>query len=333
MTAGLPVPLVAQTGGSQFYITKLTEPPGQNPEQITASTVPDQDEPLLAPDGSLIAYVLNVSNNTTRNICTVNPDGTNQQTIYDSSHPDYANVGSWLYHVSWHPDSSKLVFATAFDSPNWTRIYTIPAAGGSVTTLYSDPSTRAIRNPAYNYDGSKIAFIVDIGGGQTGYWTMNADGTGAAQIATSSLPFIQTNDEPPFAWMRSQSKLVIRTASNTWRRINDDGTGALTLLTFTNVAYPSSPGFGGSRWLPDDSGLLRAHTGATSTIVRVAAADGSGETNLIDLGVFMFGSRVRVIGSRIYFVIGGNDTWSCTINGTDLRNETSGTSDTVRLSW
>lgn len=308
------------TGFNFNYVGVLTTTVGQDPTAIStpvsAATGSFPKNPVLAPDNSLIAWVQS-------DIRTIAPDGTGETSIYNSG------LGNWLgsvpNFVMWSPDSTKLIFGLI----NGTSIYTIPAGGGSVTTLYTDPSAREVQYPIYNHDGSRIAFNVKLSASSHGVWVMDSDGTNATQLVSSSAGWVQTWGVPTYTtWMASQNRLTWNAGTNMstgaiWKAMNDDGTGIVTLdsgNTRYRVPYKG--------WLSDDSGYIVPRLSGTQ--IDLVAADGSGATTFTTPSSSIGTGNSFIFSSRVYFDV-GDDIYSYLLDGTGERNESTSTTDNLGL--
>jgi Tol biopolymer transport system component len=122
----------------------------------------------------------------------MNEDGSQQQLLIDTGGDDGEPAIS--------PDGSKVAFVSNFISgPGRYDIFTVNIDGSNLQQLTS--YTLSARHPSWSPDGSKIAFSVEgcgCGDGSGPFaeqdiYVMNADGSGAAPIATDG-------DVPGFSW-------------------------------------------------------------------------------------------------------------------------------------
>lgn len=310
----------SETGFTFQYVGVFTTSTGQDPTSLstpisTASGTFAQN-PVLAPDNSLIAWIQG-------GIRTIGLDGLNEQSIYDSSLPNW--LGSTPNFVLWSPDSSHLIFGLI----NGTSIYTIPADGGSITTVHTDASSRETQYPIYNHDGTRIAFNVRLSSSSHGIWVMDSDGSNATQLTTSSSGWVQTWDLPVYTtWMKTQNRLTWNAGTNIasgsiWKAMDDDGSNIVTLDSGSTRWWVPW-----LAWLPDDSGYIVSDRSGTQ--IDVVAADGSGATTLATPSSTITTSNSFIYGSRVYFD-SGDDIYSYLLDGSGERNESNSTTDNLGL--
>lgn len=316
------------SGFNQNYVGVLTVDPGEDPTQITTPHPNFVENPYLSPNRQKIAFVGgSPSGGSPLAVWVIDPDGSNPVNVYDSTASGYAGLPQF---VAWSPDSTQLVFGVSGEP----TIQRINADGTGLTTLYTDGSGRDVQNPAYNFDGTKIAFTRLASATTMILTVINDDGSGMDEIATLPTQFSGMNfEQPPFSWQRTASKIAFNSntlASPTWTLADDDGTNTVTLL--------SGIGSGGGHpcwqaWLPGDTGLLikgqYVSGGAIEEVYELDPA-GGGATLFHDFSVGTPGSNLFVYFGRLYVDM-GDDIYSVLLDGSDQRNEGSGTTDNLGL--
>lgn len=315
----VPVQVQFFSGFTQHYIGVVSLDPGQDLTAITTPPVAeDEDNPVLSPDGTQVAFVWTTSGPSSRiYVCDI--DGSNLTIVYDQADP--GDVGS-VECVSWHPDGTSLIFTSSWGAPESLSLYTCPVtASATITTLYTGAAN--LGNVQYNFDGSRIAFTKFLGSTSLGLWTANADGTGDAQLDTLPTQFSQTFfEKPPFSWFNSSNRLVWNDgtlAAPVWKAMNDDGTSVTTVLTPGYAAgHPSRLQID-----PTDDHIFYKVSAATS--IRKAQLDGSGNSLLITTSALVTSTNLFVFHDQRLYWDAGDDVWSCLLDGTDERNEGSGT--------
>lgn len=113
-----------------------------------------------------------------------------QQRLTPGGAPDGAPVelvrtGTTIpMYLSISRDGKRLAYTAIAAS---SHLWSIPLPEGAPRPLYQDNVFRA-SFPAFSPDGSRLAFFARLFGGVGDIWTINADGTGAAQMTASHAP-------------------------------------------------------------------------------------------------------------------------------------------------
>jgi len=144
--------------------------------------------PVWAPDGSVIAFDTAIGSARGR-IGLVNPDGSGLRWLVRDAQSDY----DILRTGTWSPDGMSLVF-TRFhiDGVATSDVFVLTLADGQVRQLTHD---EASEYPSWSPDGSKVAFDTIVSGRHQ-VFTMNADGSGLAQLTTDA------GDDSNAVWTR-----------------------------------------------------------------------------------------------------------------------------------
>jgi Tol biopolymer transport system component len=179
---------------------------GAGLRQLTTDGAIDY-RPTWSPDGSQIAFVSTRDGNP--EIYVMNADGTGQTNITN----DAANDNS----PSWSPSGSAILFDSDRNPAAGTAIYTMTAAGGSVTPLVAG------YNPEWSPSGTRFLFLR---GSQI--WISESAGASSVRQVTADAIFHFTP-----GWSPDESKLVYATSSTSneeiWTINSADGDGATQL--------------------------------------------------------------------------------------------------------
>lgn len=311
------IPFVGSyTSGVRFnYIGRLSYAQ-DDPTALTTAVPTTTYDPVswrVKNDYTKVAYVVQ-GPTTVGDIYTVSANGGDEAVIYDG---DTAGSGG-AYEVAWIGE--KILFGTL--TPN---IYRIDADGSNQVTLYTDGSSRNIANIGVNYDDSMISFQTLNSSTVRGNWTMNSDGSGAVQVSTSPTQFSGLYDQrPAVQWAHSSNVVAYKgntIAAPTVRKVNSDGTGD------TLLGSMDPQGFNGDHWFADDSGVV--YLADSLTDIRKFNADGSGNSLVYADSAASSSDMWRFL-DRLY-LDQGSDIVSVLYDGTDWRNHTSGSSDTMSL--
>jgi RNA polymerase sigma factor (sigma-70 family) len=128
-----------------------------------------------APDGSRIAFVGKDPSSGETAVWTMNPDGTDRQTVLD---------GHWEA-VSWSPDGGRLLLAGVPTGADRFDLYTVRLDGSGLLQLTDDEVIE--RSPSWSPDGARIAFAertVEFANQDYGQdvFVMDADGSNRRRL-------------------------------------------------------------------------------------------------------------------------------------------------------
>ncbi len=298
----VPYTILQLVGG--YFVWRVTQSPGQDPVSIIGATG-ERTDPVASPDYSKIAYLKRNATTGYSTLWVVNADGSGDLELDVSS-------TQYITHPAWHPDGSKIVYTFGLGGDTQGgNLYTIKPDGTGKTLIYTAATNRRARHPLYNYDGTKIAFrVLDITfplptPSDDGVWTMNADGTGAAKIASTK----NAGAGYGHSWAHASNVIAYTEATRSgvagdYYKINSDGTGKTKLNTgsFGTLTNPQLTKYA---WAPDDSCIYTfLFIGGTVHNLYKMPADASGEvavsptrTTNGQIGI----GQAYVFGSRVYF--------------------------------
>ena len=90
--------------------------------------------------------------------------------------------GTWM-NIDLSPDGKTIVFDLLGD------IYTMPSTGGKATRLTSDIAWQM--QPTFNFDGTKIAYTSDDGGGEN-IWIMDTNGNHKTEVTFETFRMLNS---------------------------------------------------------------------------------------------------------------------------------------------
>jgi Tol biopolymer transport system component len=238
--------------------------------RLTAS-MDTKGSPALSPDGTKIAFTLEPSSGTDRDIYiySINADGTNSTRLAFGADIDTNAQAKRIDAApAWSPDGSKIVFHSNRDRNN--EIYVMNADGTNQQRLTEASSNES--EPTWSPDGSKIAFVSNRTG-TSHIYVMDADGTDQLPLTSGA-----STDTAP-AWSPDGTKIAYQSNFEVGLGIyvmDADGTDPVQLTTFP---YHSSPA-----WSPDGSKiactLSDSFPPSSSSAIMTMNADGTGKTQI-----------------------------------------------------
>lgn len=178
-------------------------------------------------------------------------------------------VASQAAHAAFPGGNGKIAYAAYGDYRN--DIWVIEPDGTGRTNLTNGTiNDSSADSPAWSADGARLAFI------RAGLWIMNADGTGAEQIATPYGLSSQTH----VSWSPDGTRIAFTAyAGDPYMHdvfvINADGTG------LQNITGTPADDDDWASWSPDGSAItFRSSVGGVGADIYTIAPDGSSRRNL-----------------------------------------------------
>jgi Tol biopolymer transport system component len=155
-------------GNWEIYIGRTD---GTEQRRVTYNTVAVDTAPAWSPNGQFIAF------QTTR-------DGNWNLYMVDvttGAEVQLTEEGSNEIHPFWHPDGTKLVYQS--DRDGIWQVYELDLSTSPITeTLLSDGSGDD-HDPAYSFDGERVAFRSYRDGDNSVMYVMTADGSNVVQVS------------------------------------------------------------------------------------------------------------------------------------------------------
>jgi tricorn protease-like protein len=158
---------------AEIFVLALT--PGAAPVKLNAGNV--SRDPSPSPDGTQFVFA----------VSQIGLDGKRQDDLFIVNR-NGLNM-RWLTRMpgledqpNWSPDGSRILFR-AFDEDSGPDLWLINVDGSGLTNITSHfpAAVTDKRDPSWSPDGGRIAFVA-AREGEHKIWTMNADGSGAAQL-------------------------------------------------------------------------------------------------------------------------------------------------------
>ncbi|HEY6570681.1 MAG TPA: zinc ribbon domain-containing protein [Candidatus Limnocylindrales bacterium] len=225
----------------------------------------DETDPAWSPDGSKVAFALNVGNfrpnggTPDEGIRVIKADGTEAK-VFDFTHHDVDR------NPAWSPDGETIVFASTRDHADnknldlYSRVY---EATSDEEALADDDADDW--DPAWSPDGETIIFVSKRDG-PAQLFTMTAEGRRQEALDLGDGVF----DDPTYSRVDGLLAYTRREANGAQKQLfvaNDDGSDARQVGSFTgDVSDPT--------WSPDAK-LLAVANGDTGEIDIVDVATGT----------------------------------------------------------
>jgi Tol biopolymer transport system component len=125
--------------------------------------------PVVAPDGSLIAYTF--ASPSGFEIYTMKLDGTDRKPVTSKSLD---------LMPAWSPDSKKIAFLSL--RGGWYNIWVVNRDGSNVTQVTKFGRERIVQSPVFSPDGKQIAFTTIAKSTAWEIWVVNLDGSNPHKV-------------------------------------------------------------------------------------------------------------------------------------------------------
>lgn len=246
------------------------------------------------------------------NVCTINPDGTNQQII--ASENDY--VG-WR-HSPWSNDAEWITFQRRYSSGRKSDICIIKQEGSGFKNLTNDTIHNTL--PHWSPDGKRLVFGRMSPPGDI--FVINIDGTGLKRLTDYS------GHDSEAAWSPMGNKIAFLRDYDLWI-MNPDGSNQTMITDNTTVQKFA--------WSPDGSKIV-FHGQSRNGIfdIYLLNSDGTSLENLTDnpsddsLGAWSpDGNRIAFSSKRD----GNYEIYLINVDGTGLLRVTNNTVHESRPTW
>jgi dipeptidyl aminopeptidase/acylaminoacyl peptidase len=255
-------------------------------------------QPAWSPEGDRIAFVRRAGITGRADLFVMNAGGTGRTRLTSTPVSER--------DPSWAPNGTRIVYSARTAPGLPFRIFVAKADGKGRVQLTFQKAGSADRSPVWSPDGTRIAFVSNRDGGFPELYLMNADGTGVHRLTTNAL--IDANP----SWSPDGTKLVFERCceSGTFDLLTIDlATRTTQNLTASTTRQEFDPS-----WSPDGTKIAFAafEIGQGDIDIWVASADGSNPVRL-----------TQQTGPDL------SPDWQpipvCTINGTSLADELTGT--------
>lgn len=191
-------------------------PDGTGRAILTNTPVGGETQPAWSANGKELVFT-----DSGHSFSTANADGSGRKALF--SHNTFAG------NPTWSADGSVIAFDGFIDTIEGSRIFVVPAAGGTATELVDLDA----EDPTYSPDGTKIAYEDGFGNSDIG--VMNADGSGAATITTGDDG--NAGDFDP-SWSPDGSRIAFKRDHQIWI-MSANGSGATQLTTGADAEHPT----------------------------------------------------------------------------------------------
>jgi Tol biopolymer transport system component len=182
-----------------------------------------------SPDGGSIAYMIGA-----QQLVVGDVDGAsvnNLRSLVNGMGDVFFGIGD----PAWAPTGQRLAFSET-DRLNGLgeTLPVIDTVTRTITRIHPSAEVRAITQPAWSPDGSRIAVVSCCSGDLIGsLWVMNADGSNALALGTGTSP----------SWSPDGSEIAYVTGGDLWIVASSGGPGH-------ELAHVVQPGARAARWVP-----------------------------------------------------------------------------------
>ena len=319
-------------GDPQVYRWCSTNGPGEANAYTDFSNFTEADQchnPVLSPDGTKILFEINQQATGYREVwVTDNIVGSTPTALVQ-------DASNYVIHPSWGPDSDTFTYVhcAAGALAGGTVYKDTVSAPGTPTSLKAAGGGLSPFRPQFNFDGTRIAYIMDqdVGSGAGELRVMDDDGTNDAAVF-NTLNRIRLDQPAQHSWANAANIIAFETGaagSNAAYIINDDGSGQ-TQINANGDAAGAAAVMSAFAWPPDDSYVvIGAHIGTPWSPVR-CELDGSTTTQLGTTGGVNqnYFKAPIVYNNRIWF-ISATDTSTIGVRGRLSSMALDGTDETV----
>jgi Tol biopolymer transport system component len=267
------------TGGGTGRIALACAPdPAQNKADICVSNLDGSElqrltsgpgpnvSPAWSPDGHRLVFrAADAHEFEASDIWIMNADGSQQTNLTNDQQSNWG--------ATWAPDGKHILFNSVREGGGIPHLYLMNPDGSGLRRLCPH-SNLWEEYPDWSPDGTKIAFMSNVGFSAWVIYVMNADCSGVRQVTNGPR-----EDSAP-RWSPDGKKIAFtsdRTGQAEVYLMNSDGSQQTRLTT-----SPEDTSFNGPDWSPDDTKLLFLHSLPNGGEIWAMNADGTAQTKLMD---------------------------------------------------
>ncbi len=230
---------------------------GSNVRAIpSASSVGNVSSPgsfaaALSPDGSRLAYAMDMKGDDTSDIVTSAIDGSDLRRL--------TNDGCYSIYPVWSPDGSRIAFVSdRAGTVQGFHLYVMDADGSNVRSVAPSLESWGLP-PAWSPDGSRIASIADRRGEEdlgrgTVLFSVRPDGSGLTELGNTASYPAWSPDGDRIAFIR-RVETGGQTYGGLWT-VEGDGSNPRELQSFSFSSPDEIPFYSTLSWSPDGSQIL-----------------------------------------------------------------------------